>query len=300
MKRKNAFTMLELIFVIIVIGILSKFGVEILAQSYKSYIATQVNDRFQNQSSAALEFIAKRLQYRIRPSVIVRNDSNFSDFHSLEGMGAQAGYDVLEWIGYDVDGLRAGAWSGIYSKSYVNARLYSQQTNTATEGNLINALSFGNSGFNDSAIFFIGSSSSQDSFGWDGNAINDFTQSMKPVQTDANSSLFAPPAAFADNFTTMDPSVQSLEYNTYQLASTANAIVFDTTNNRLQFCTDYQPWNGQTYNNNGHCYTLMNEVSDFKKRQNKGVITLKVCSVNNTFKDLPEGQFLTCKEKTIL
>jgi len=42
MKTRAAFTMIELIFVIVVMGIIGKFGVEFLAQAYKSFIFSSV------------------------------------------------------------------------------------------------------------------------------------------------------------------------------------------------------------------------------------------------------------------
>ena len=54
LKFRNAFTMLELIFVIVIIGILSKFGVEFIAQSYKGFIVSNINNTLQSQSATAV------------------------------------------------------------------------------------------------------------------------------------------------------------------------------------------------------------------------------------------------------
>ena len=72
MRIRNAFTMIELIFVIVIMGIIGKFGVEFLVQAYNSYIASSINNTLQYNSGAAVEFIATRLQDRIKDSVIVR------------------------------------------------------------------------------------------------------------------------------------------------------------------------------------------------------------------------------------
>ncbi|OHD86185.1 MAG: hypothetical protein A2Y52_04415 [Sulfuricurvum sp. RIFCSPLOWO2_02_43_6] len=57
--RKSAFTLLELIFVIVVIGILSKFGIELLAQAYKSFIFSSINNPLQANGAMAVETIAQ-------------------------------------------------------------------------------------------------------------------------------------------------------------------------------------------------------------------------------------------------
>jgi len=299
MKNKNAFTMIELVFVIVVMGILGKFGTEFLAQAYRSFISTQVQNKFQNQSSTAVEFIAKQLQYRIKSSVIVRETTAFGTFELLEGF-QNSGYDVLEWVNYNAEGLREQAWSGIYSKQRSNTELYSPETNTTQVNSLISTLSNTNSGLNNAAIFFIGSDSSKDSWGWNngGVAFTDFSNSMKPITTGTSTKEFADDVTGADDFSILD--LNNNQYNSYQLAWTANAIVFDQANQQLWFYSDYQPWEGENYTQANIKELIMEEVSDFKKKQSKSIITIKVCSINEQLKDLDEAAFLTCKEKTIL
>ena len=66
MLKRNAFTMIELIFVIVIMGIIGKFGVEFLAQAYKSFIFSKINHELHSTSEQAVEIIAKRLENRIR------------------------------------------------------------------------------------------------------------------------------------------------------------------------------------------------------------------------------------------
>jgi len=299
--KKYAFTMIELVFVIVVMGIIGKFATEFLAQAYRHFISTKVQDKYQNQSQTAIDFIAKRLQYRVKASVIVRdqtNADNTANYKLLEGF-QNNGYDVLEWVSYDVEGLRSQTWSGIYNKNLSNTELYSPETNTTHIDSLISTLSYGHSHITDAALFFIGSNSDKDSWGWDGVAINDFTQSMKPIKVGSSTKQFA--SDTTGNFSTLN--LKNSIYNSYQLSWTANAIVFDSATQQLWFYTNYQPWEGDTYNDIGkniQKVLLMEEISDFRKKQRKGIITIKVCSISSQLKDLPEDEFLTCKEKTIL
>lgn len=76
MRQKNnrfAFTMLELIFVIVVMGILGTYGVEFLARAYESFIFSKINYDLQSKSGATVEFISKRLEHRIKRSVRYHN-----------------------------------------------------------------------------------------------------------------------------------------------------------------------------------------------------------------------------------
>ena len=47
MGKRFAFSMLELIFVIVILGVLSKFGVEFLAQAYNNFIFSKINNTLQ-------------------------------------------------------------------------------------------------------------------------------------------------------------------------------------------------------------------------------------------------------------
>jgi len=61
---KKAFTLLEMIIVMVVLGIIANFGVEILVNAYSNYIFTSVQNRLQSQSEAAVNQIANHLQER--------------------------------------------------------------------------------------------------------------------------------------------------------------------------------------------------------------------------------------------
>jgi len=92
---RRAFTMLELIFVIVVMGILSKFGVELFLKMYEGYARTIFWNDLQTKSAAAIQSIGNRLSYRIKDSV--------------NGLGTNG----ITWVGYDMYGWKERAWSGI-------------------------------------------------------------------------------------------------------------------------------------------------------------------------------------------
>ncbi|MDF1874203.1 prepilin-type N-terminal cleavage/methylation domain-containing protein [Sulfurimonas sp. SAG-AH-194-I05] len=294
MKLRNAFTMLELIFVIVIMGIIGKFGVEFLAQAYRSFIYTSVNHSLQANSTSAIEFIAARLQYRIKDSIIAKVDSNASYTALASASGSE--YNVLEWIASDIDGFRGDSlpyWSGIADiGNEIGAGnkdlLVSPETNTTALNTLIDILSDSGSGINDVALYFVGSSSDiYTGYGYAG-AITDQNQTMHPVNS-ATDTTFTPAPA-TGSFTEV--------YEYYKLAWTANAIVHSSDGN-LTFYYDYQPWNGENYAADGKGQLLMQNVDTFQFMAIGSIVKIQVCVKSDIIDGSSTGGYSLCKEKTI-
>ncbi|MBN2815712.1 MAG: type II secretion system protein [Campylobacterales bacterium] len=304
MKRHSAFTMIELIFVIVVMGIIGKFGVEFLARAYENFILTTTNNQLQAKSTTTVEFIASRLQYRIKDSVIVRQAINNVNFTSLASAVNGTQYLVLEWIATDIDSFRGDStkpfWSGILDLDIGNTNLLvSPETETNSTNSVINALSNGGSGINDAALHFVGSNTDINGYGWNGVALTDQNSVMHPIKSGVNINEFVPRNG-ATGVTNSLAGVDIYEY--YKLAWTANAVVIDynaTTNiGNLQFCTNYQPWNGETYFNNGICRPLMNDISTFRAMAIGSIIKIQVCAKSDLLVS-ENKDYSLCKEKTI-
>jgi len=301
--RRLGFTMIELVFVIVVMGIIGKFGVEFLAQAYKGFIFSNVNHSLQANGEMAVESIATRLQYRIKDSVIGRESANANFTTNYRAIGSASGsqYNILEWVSTDIDGFRGARlpnWSGIIDLENpltTNSLLVSPGTDTTATSSLISILSNGGSDINDSALYFIGSESDIDNYGWDGNAIINQTSVMHPIRNSATANEFVPRiggTANDNNFTGVDV------YEYYKLAWTAYAIGIDDYDNNdnngtLTLWYNYQPWEGEVYTD-GNSSVIMHNVSTFQFKSIGSIIKIQVC-VNS---DLVEDYSL-CKEKTI-
>lgn len=300
--RRYAFTLLELIFVIVIMGILSKFGVEFLTQAYNNFIFSSINNALQSNSAAAVETIASRLQYRIKDSVIAR-ETDFT-FSALAGYTAGTA-PILEWIGTDIDSLRGNSsnlphWSGIIDLNPSSTTsLVSPGTDTGDVNTLIGVLSNGGSGINDAALYFIGSDSDINNYGWNGTALTDHNtsvmHSIRRSTVVGEENLFIPTRGDtgADN-TFTDTNV----YEYYQLAWSAYAVGISdydatTKTGTLMLYYDYQPWKGERYTD-GTPVKLMDNVSTFRFKAVGAIVKIQVC-VNS---DLVEDYSL-CKEKTI-
>jgi len=296
--RRAAFTLLELIFVIVIMGILAKFGIELLSQAYKSFIFSSINNRLQSQSEAAVETIASRLQYRIKDSVIAREQDG--DFFALAGYTADNA-PVLEWVATDIDGFRGDSallphWSGVIDLDLSDANtLVSPGTDTTALNTLIGVLSHGSgTSINNAAIYFVGSDSDINNYGWSGAAplADQNTSVMHRINAGANVNEFVSGIAGV-NFSGVDV------YEYYQLAWTAYAVGitdYNATGNdtgTLTLWYDYQPWEGENYDD-GKSAVLMDNVSTFQFKAVGSILKIQVCVKD----DLVE-EYSLCKEKTV-
>ena len=278
---KRAFTMIELIFVIVVMGILGKFGTEFLMQAYENFFYSNMANRLQKQSEAAVTQIAARLQYRIKGSIV-----------------QSAGATQIDWVGMDIEGWR-GIWNGIdrniptwsgfinLDTSFIpNANLLrSPKTDTSKAGAIINALSYTPvSNLNDSAIIFIGATDPTISI-WDGNASSQLNELAHPIQSSGNNFQ---PLVGTGSFLGVDV------YEFYKLAWTAYTVRLVGTNLILYY--NYQPWQGENFNSSGiNNEILMENVVDFQYQTIGDLIKIKVCVNSN----LVDGNYSICKEKTV-
>lgn len=297
MRLKKAFTMIELIFVIVVMGILAKFGVEFLAQAYNTFIFSKINNELQAKSNHAVEFIAKRLESRIPPSTIKR-ELTVAGFKGVtESVANPDDYNILEWIGYDIDGFRGKTepfWSGIIDLNEsvtTAAKLTSPKTDYVEIDKLVKSLSYSHSTINDVAIMFNAGDYNPNRFGWDTPALTNQNQSIHPVKSTANDELLPNVGDF---------STQTI-YNRYMLSWTAYALVHNPDGkNKLYLYYNFQPWQGEAYNTTGENIQkqlIMEDVSEFRIKPSVDgrLFSIKVCVKSN----LTNEEHALCKEKTI-
>ncbi|SFV57786.1 FIG00469922: hypothetical protein [hydrothermal vent metagenome] len=308
---RRGFTFIEMIFVIVILGIIAKYGVEFLAQAYRNYLYEEIINKLANESSNAVELIAKRLQYRIRSSAIVRKGDS-DDFRALEGFSSTGSsaedYNVLEWIGYDIEGFRGDEnatpnWSGIIDKeAFMDDHTYiiSPDSNLDEANNTIYALSNGNSSIADAALYlFSAENDINSSFGWyGGDTIDDqsLKYAMHPIKEHNET-------AFESNLGDFNPLYDDIKAKgewdaRYYLAWSAYAVSLE--DHDLKFYYDYQPWQGEKFSD-GKSALIMSNVTTFKMIQKEGVIKIQVCVSNdmNGSGTMNIGGFALCKEKTI-
>jgi len=102
---RSGFSMIELILVIIILGIVSSIGADIIANVYESYIIQRAQHRASLKTELASIEIANRLAYAI-PGTVVRksalNDATPTDINK-PGVAAD---NILQWVGSDADSFK--------------------------------------------------------------------------------------------------------------------------------------------------------------------------------------------------
>ncbi|MDD5158923.1 MAG: prepilin-type N-terminal cleavage/methylation domain-containing protein [Sulfuricurvum sp.] len=298
-KVKHAFTMIELLIVIVIMGILAKFGTELLLRTYEDFVVGTMNNRLLSQSETAVTQIANRLQYRIRESMVVRQNGGAPT--ALSTTNDVAGNVVFEWIGYDVDGMRgdgagtASTWSGFID---VDNGLGSTN-NLVSPGSDWNRIagvitSLAPSGVASPALFFIGDETINvlTGFGWQG-VLGNQNVNMHRINIGGGIDQFSPVVG-----TGTFGGVNIYEY--YRLAWTAYALELFTDvdgRQKLQLWYDYQPWDGETYQQ-GTSQILMEDVSSIAFASIGDTLKVQVCVSDNNLSG-GTGAFSVCKEKTI-
>ncbi|MFK5881815.1 MAG: type II secretion system protein [Sulfurospirillum sp.] len=298
--QRRAYTMIELVLVIIVLGIVASIGAEIIVKLYDNYIKTKSINRLQAQTELVLDQISKRLSYRIKGSTIARNKSNFGDYVTLSD--ANNSYQVLEWIGKDNDSFRGRknpGWSGFIdldSNDTNRSQIKTAGSELNTTNDIIKALSnnsviLDNSiiGKNRPAIIFKGSSDyNVTRYGWDG------TRGLYTYRVDYNNG--------ANNILHLidsNSTYPSEIYEQYNLAWSAYAIVPEGTDNdfNLTLHYNYQPWENERYDQNASTSVLVEHASTFRFIQIGNTIRIKLCIHDDNRSG--NFDFSFCKERVI-
>ncbi|WP_103642654.1 prepilin-type N-terminal cleavage/methylation domain-containing protein [Campylobacter concisus] len=320
---KRAFTLLELVVVIVVLGIIAMMSFNAIMNIYSNYFQTRTVNELETQTEIALEQISKRLEHRIKPSVIARKTDGAFLALNDSGVNLNAEYEILEFIPYAYEifndvisldandhvieqGGKAGRYSGYadLAKSSPATGLISPGSNFTTgvvetikdltcRDEIRNAtcVDFAKKDGGVVAIFSDVYYNVQSSFGYSNGTV--------PVSLD-----IAKVGVKSTDGDTLEISgfggKQISEQ--YHLAYTANAIVpeqsadpKDTANGvfDLNLYYDYRPWMGEKYKPNGEKATLAKNVTRFVFTEKNGVIVLKLCM------RAKNSEITICKSKAV-
>lgn len=305
---KRAFTLLELIIVIVILGIIAMMSFNAMMNIYSNYFQTRTVNELETQTEIALEQISKRLEHRIKPSVIARKPSGGFLPLNDSRVNLNSGYEILEFIPYayeifnDVPSAsnKAGRYSGYIdlAKSSPASGLISPGSNFSTEvvetikdltckDDASGCVDFKDKNGGVVAIFSDVYYDVQNSFGYKG-ILNLDIAKVGVKSTDGDTLEIS-------GFANKQISEQ------YHLAYTANAIVpeqsadpKDAANGvfDLNLYYDYRPWMGQGYKN-GEKATLAKNVTRFVFIEKNGVIVLKLCM------KAKNSEITICKSKAV-
>jgi len=306
---KRAFTLLELVVVIVVLGIIAMMSFNAIMNIYSNYFQTRTVNELETQTEIALEQISKRLEHRIKPSVIARKTDGAFLALNDSGVNLNAEYEILEFIPYAYEIFndvpsdnKAGRYSGYadLANSSPATGLISPGSNFSTEvvetikdltcreDTNATCVDFKNKDGGVAAIFSDVYYDVQNSFGYKGVSNLDIAKvGVKSIDGDTLE---------ISGFANKQISEQ------YHLAYTANAIVpeqsadpKDTANGvfDLNLYYDYRPWMGEKYKPNGEKATLAKNVTRFVFTEKNGVIVLKLCM------RAKNSEITICKSKAV-
>lgn len=311
---KRAFTLLELVVVIVVLGIIAMMSFNAIMNIYSNYFQTKTVNELETQTEITLEQISKRLEHRIKPSVIARKTDGAFLALNDSGVNLNAEYEILEFIPYAYEifndvpsgSNKAGRYSGYadLAKSSPATGLISPGSNFSTEvvetikdltcreDTNATCVDFTKKDGGVVAIFSDVYYNVQDSFGYKGDITKlDIAKvGVKDGQRGINGNTLE-----ISGFANKQISEQ------YHLAYTANAIVPEQSQSQadknngvfdLNLYYDYRPWMGQGYKN-GEKATLAKNVTRFVFTEKNGVIVLKLCM------RAKNSEITICKSKAV-
>jgi len=263
--------MLEVIFVIVILGIVSSIGAEVIANVYESYIVQRAQYRANAKTELALQQIANRLRYAIPGTIYAVSGSNYTHITNVTSNSA----DGLQWVGYDADSFGAIAsdsnrkpgWSGFIDLDASSATsLSTPGSNLDLSDTIIKNLSNNSKDITNAYLYF-----------------PDY--SYTSVSGGSGESL----------------SVPSLTGRTvwerYKLAWSSYALIVDTSNGNLILYYNFNPIPATGYAG-GSSSILLRNVASFRFKGSEGSLRIKIC------REEPIGENSTdivrsCKEKVV-
>lgn len=268
---RRAFTLLELTFVIMILGIVASIGSEIIVRVYEQYIVQRAQYRASFKTELSAYEIANRLRYAIPGTVYrIKNDGTKEPMaSSLSGIGDE--YVGLQWIGYDREGFEATAsatprqpgWSGFCDLDASSKDIMvTPGSDLATASTIISNLGGNIAG---SKIFF-----------------------AKETNTTADNNISSATGETI-NLTTATSRRMSEHY---KLAWTSYALVVE--NGDLNLYYNFTPQHATALGTTKSL--LLKNVSTFKFSGTENTIRFKICKDENIGLD---DNITACKEKAV-
>lgn len=130
-KLISAFTMIELILVIVILGIVGSLGSEILSVLYNNYYWTAKTQRLEAQANLAADIVAARLKHRIpQTTAALKNDK----YYSVNG--AQDSDLIFYLKAYELERRDSTAWKN--NSPYTEARVSGYINKLEDKSNKVN------------------------------------------------------------------------------------------------------------------------------------------------------------------
>jgi prepilin-type N-terminal cleavage/methylation domain-containing protein len=305
---KRAFSLIEVILVLVILGIVASLSSQIIVQVYDNYITQKALYNTTTKTELVVNQIVNRLSYAIDSTIIVKdpitifpyetNNSHNNWIRLIEIPHQENNYTAIEWIGFDNDSFSAGAvpyWSGVanYETAFQNSFITpaSQLNRVKVIMSNLSNNEVNLTDTNPAAVIFTPRT------GEDNNPA-----CMGLVDETNVSCIYSVKIGNNDrNLTFTRLGEPKIITERYKLAWSAYALVPEDSDGDglydLYLYYNYQPWNSEKYRTDGTKKLLITNVSVFKFTENGGVIQLKLCASENIGQNF---NISSCKEKAII
>ena len=321
---KKAFSLIEVIFVLVILGIVASISSQIIVQVYENYITQNALYRTSTKTEMAINQIVNRLTFSIEGTTISKDPlhppyskaTEAANWIKLKGIDITLPnykrFTTIEWIGYDNDSFSAGEapyWSGLanYNGSATTRNNFETPgSQLGLANNIIKNLSNSKVALDSTGTGSNGGLPAVLFSGEDYSSTIKYDPACMGLINENNTSCISRVSynVGTNNVLNFPDAKEKKIYERYKLAWSAYALVpqeimkngvgtglFD-----LNLWYNYQPWNGEKYTDGKHSLLITN-VSVLKFTENGGVIQLKLCATENIGADY---NISSCKEKAII
>ncbi len=249
--KNRAFTLVEIIITIVILGILSAGTFVSLKHLYIKVAKSKTLSDFSSDSQVVVDQISALLYDRIPSSVIgYKSDGTFGSIYNLA-----SSYSIVEWIGIASEAQKAGYYSGFVdlNKSDKNTKtIYSPNIDTTSLNSvMINKF---NSASSDLALIFAGSFDDgtlvlsddfNSSFGWHGNA-HDKIEDISNISSNGITFVSTPDEIY-EKYYLVDSAYAIARGADVNLSANCIKDLNKSDANTLFLFYNYRPWQNETF-----------------------------------------------------
>ncbi len=319
--RRVGFTLIEMVMVIVILGIVSMIGSDVISKMFRGHINAKITNDLEQKSDIVIDQIAKRLRNAIRPSIIARNSGDdrykYLTDENLSGISP----DMIEWLGRDYESFMGDpsdsnkpGWSGfidVNSSQTTKKSFYTPGSKLSYASDVIESLSDNSTSLDDvnkryPALVFKCAMSRDDNkskWGWDHDrsAYPNDTNNTLVVKRRGEDILDIVSITGRGGIVLDQRNYLKQVCEQYYLTWSAYAIIPDRTGGnkhdfKLVLKYNYQPWYGDTYDDAKGEAILAEHVSAFRVRAFMDNIRIKVCLNDGNVTGTKLG---FCKEKVL-
>lgn len=296
---KKAFTIIELIVVIVILGIVAGLGVEIIKFSYDNEQRVRILNELELKSQVTMDFLTTHLNNAIKNSYRLKKQENSECANSITDCKfvfnlnktslKDSDFKIFEWARIAIIDKKHDKWDGLNETKYVINNAVNNKSDCYD--NLANPKyfqCFSKSGINDKilkyddgtilGIYFLG-----DNIATSTSFMEKDLYDFEVYSTGTTKETKIALRLDEKNFTMS---------NVYVLVDKIEGVIYDGTENKLKYYSyNYKDKTTNFTTNAKPKVTLVNHVSDFSVSSNNGVTTLRLCL---EAKDLP-GSFINKK-----